>query len=176
MRKILLAACAVLALTGAARGELFRDVAAIEGWQVVAGSDHCAAAQDYENSTSLIFGVEMNGAFWVRIYNESWKIPEGQYPLKFSVDKSDAQSWQATGDGKRITIPVIMNEDLYLLLTRGAVMNLTIGGVIHKYALTGTKAMLPALLGCVRDIAKAANPFADQPAPVSTSSNPFKVL
>jgi hypothetical protein len=180
MKKILLAACAVLAMMGAARSEEIKEVGKVGGWALLRGPEHCAASSQFQNGTFLGFGVDVGGNTWMRITNPEWKIPAGSYSVRVQFDKvvPDSVPASASDTGHSLTVPFEMNETGYNLLTKGAVMAVTIGSAAYSYSLAGTAAMFPALLGCVRDIAKAANPFAGQSrppaAPVSTPSNPFK--
>lgn len=176
MRKLLMAATAVLALTGAARSEEFKDYAKVGDWNIVSSDGHCAAAGNYQNGTSLIFGVEADGGTWLRVYNGAWKIPAGEYKVGGSIDKVPFDlTFRADETGARLTNSFRMDSDAYNLLTKGARLTLNIGSTTYQYLLRDTSAMIPRLLECIGQVAKASNPFhGRQAAPVSAPSNPFK--
>jgi hypothetical protein len=176
MKKLLMAATAFLALTGAAKGEGLKDYATVGGWNIYNSAVHCSASADYQNGTSLIFGVNTEGQTWLKVYSDAWKIPQGSYTVTARVDKVELNdlTFSATEDGHSIVNQFTMGESAYNLITRGNILTLNIGGTSYWYALKGTSAMLPKLLECIGQVATASNPFSAQPAPVSTPSNPFK--
>lgn len=180
MRKILLAACAVLGMTGAARGGELKDYAKVGGWGIFSSDEHCAAGADYQNGTSLIFGVNTEGQTWLKVYNTAWKIPEGSYTVAARIDTVELKdlTFKATEDGHSIINQFTMGESAYNLITKGSRLSLGIGGTIYQYVLKDTSVMIPKLLACIGTVARSANPFSGQSAPsaapVSTPANPFK--
>jgi hypothetical protein len=180
MKKILLAACAVLALTGVARGDDLKAYATVGNWGIFSSGEHCAAGGDYQNGTSLIFGVNTAGETWLKVYNGAWKIPAGSYTVGAWIDKVELKdlTFVASEDGHSIINQFTMGESAYNLITKGNLLSLSIGGTAYRYVLKDTQVMIPKLLACIGQVAKAANPFAGQsqtpPAPVSTPANPFK--
>lgn len=177
MKKLLMAAAAVLALTGAAHGGELKDYATVGGWGIFSSDEHCAAGGDYQNGTSLIFGVNTDGETWLKVYNAAWKIPAGSYTVAAKIDTVELSdlTFQATEDGHSIVNQFTMGESAYNLITKGNRLSLVIGGATYRYTLKDTSAMLPKLLACISQVARASNPFGGKPAaPVSTPSNPFR--
>lgn len=186
MRKFLLAACAVLAMTGAARGEDGNSVKVIGNvgqWEVVNSPVHCAASAGYQNGTSLVFGVTKDARAFIRVYNKDWNIPTGKYQVAVQVDRSEQvmMTFSVSDVGNRISAFYDLNESAYNLIANGAILKLNIGGTAYHYSLKGSADMMMALVSCAGQVAKAANPFAGQAAPaeqpadpVSTPANPFK--
>jgi hypothetical protein len=175
MKKFLLAACAALVLTGAAQGAELKEYAKVGNWGIYSGADHCAAGGDYQNGTSLIFGVNTDGETWLKVYNDAWKIPAGEYKIGGSIDKVALElTFHADSNGTYLVSAFQMDSDAYNLLTKGARMTLNIGSSTYHYTLKGTSVMVPKLLECIGQVAKAANPFSGQPA--SSPSNPFRAL
>lgn len=176
MRKILLTACAVLTMTGVARGEEFKGYATVGNWNIVSSDGHCAAAGDYQNGTSLIFGVNTEGQTWLKVYNGAWKIPAGSYTVGARIDTVELKdlTFNASEDGRSIVNQFTMGESAYNLITKGNLLSLAIGGTAYRYVLKDTSVMIPKLLECIGTVARSANPFAGQPAPAPVSSNPFK--
>lgn len=172
MRRSLIAACALLALAGPARGADVRDVGTVGPWRVVAGPGHCAASSEHQNGTLLGFGVDVDGNTWMRITNLAWKIPSGSYRVRVQFDRAQPGDMDASASdtGKSITVQFTMDEAGYNLITRGAVLRVTLGSTDYRYALADTAAMMPRLLECVGRLVREANPFAGQPA----SANPFQ--
>jgi hypothetical protein len=182
VKKILLAACAVLAMTGSALGGENKEYAKVGGWGIYNSDEHCAAGADYQNGTSLIFGVNTEGQTWLKVFNEAWKIPAGSYTVGAWIDKVELNdlTFTASEDGHSIINQFNMGESSYNLITRGNRLSLVIGGTTYQYILKDTSVVLPKLLECIGTVARSANPFAgqspaEQPAaPVSTPSNPFR--
>jgi hypothetical protein len=170
-------------MTGAARGEEPKLYATTAGdWKIYSYNDQCATADSFKNGTILSFGVNTGGASWIRVMNEKWNIPPGQYPVNGRIDGVDAFTWDFGADegGKGIVANFEMDQNAFNAFTRGNVLSLKIGRETYGYSLNGTSALFPKLLECIGQVAKAANPFAgqspaEQPkAPVSTPDNPFR--
>lgn len=177
MRRIFLAACAVLTMTGAAHGDGLKEYAKVGGWGLFSSDEHCAAGADYQNGTSLIFGVNTDGETWLKVYNAAWKIPQGSYTVGARIDTVELNdlAFTATEDGHSVVNQFSMGESSYNLITKGNLLSLSIGGTMYRYALKDTAAMIPRLLSCIGEVARATNPFGTpQTAPVSTPTNPFK--
>lgn len=179
MKKLLLAAAAVLAMTGAARGEM-KAIGQIGIWELRAGrhgdSTHCVSVAEYKNETALVFGVNIKGESWLRIVNAAWRIPAGEYRVGLQIDSAapGIMTGIVAGDGRSIDIPFEMNEGAFNLITKGAQMRLVLGTASYAYNLTSTEQMLPALVRCAGQLEQAANPFAGQPAPApAATTNPF---
>lgn len=177
MKKILLAACAVLAMTGATKGEELKEYAKVGAWGIYRSDEHCSSGSDYQNGTSLIFGVNTDGQTWLKVYNAAWKIPQGSYTVGAQIDTIELKklTFAASEDGHSIINQFDMSEGAYNLLTRGNLLSLSIGGTSYRYFLKDTATMIPKLLACIGEVSRASNPFGTpQAAPVSTPSNPFK--
>jgi hypothetical protein len=184
MRKVLLAACAVLAMTGSAFGEEPKLYATTAGdWNIFSFKDRCSTSDFFKNGTILQFGIDESLTPWLRVNNPEWKIPAGEYQVAIAFDNGNAAPWafQADEDGKGIVASYILDETSFGAFTRSSVLNLKIGAKVYSYSLKGTSAMFPKLLDCIANLAISANPFHGQssaPAapsePVSTPSNPFR--
>ena len=168
MRKLLMAAAAVLAMTGAARG------AQVAGWDVSPGEDICSAERNFGGEYNLIFGMMPNGVSGISILNRKWSIPKGEYPIRVWVDNAAQVDFTATAAGPLLTFQYKLNEASYNLFSRGVKLNIIIGEDHYWFGLSGSASMMDALLKCASGMRKAANPFSDQTAPVSNPSNPFK--
>lgn len=172
MRTILLAAATVLAMTGAARGEV------VGAWSVAKLDGLCAAKAAYNDETSLVFGLQPDGFAGITIINKRWRIPEGQYPVKVWVDRAPPQDMTAVAGGQGITVTYAMSESSFNLISKGAKLFVRIGDYDHWFDLKGSAAMMAALVRCAGILAQNANPFAGPvapPAPAATR-NPFQRL
>jgi hypothetical protein len=184
MRKVLLAACAVLAMTGVARGEEAKFFARTAGnWEIYTLRDQCTTADTFQNGTILSFGINTRGVSWIRVMHPEWKIPAGNYSVDGQVDNGVAFSWafEADDGGQGIVANFKMDNAAFDTFTRGKVLRLKIGSTVYGYSLNGTSALFPKLFECVGQIAKVSNPFhgqssapAEPAAPVATPSNPFR--
>jgi hypothetical protein len=179
MRKLLLAATALLALTGAARGEEPKLFATTAGdWKIYSYQDRCGTSDTFKNGTVLSFGVDTSGTSWIRVMSEQWNIPLGVYQVEGGIDDDNSFAWNFEADkgGKGIVANFEMDQAAFNAFTKGNVLRLKIGSTVYGYSLTGTSALFPKLLECIKQVATASNPFSGQKpvAPVSTPSNPFR--
>lgn len=183
MRKFLLAACAVLTMTGVARGEESRKYAQVGAWGIDAvkskpGNFCMSSAYFPHNETTLAFGVGVGGGAVIQIVNQKWSIPEGDYPIRSAIDGSIPANFESTANGASITWKFGLNENNISLLSKGSVLNVYIGGATYQYGLGGTAAMFPELIKCAAKLSADTNPFSGQSAPsaapVQTPANPFK--
>jgi hypothetical protein len=183
MRKVLLAACAVLAMTGAAFGGDAKSYATVGNWEVFSFEKHCTAYGIYQNGTTLYFGANADAETWLMVSHEAWKIPAGTYRVPAQIDSVELEdmAFVVGSTGNFMKFDFEMKEVAYNLITKGKLLTLKIGSQTYRYTLKDTSGMLPKLFECVGQIAKAANPFHGQssaPAapsePVSTPSNPFR--
>ncbi len=180
MRKILLAACAALAMTGVARGDDLQKYSTVGAWSVDKGDNACVSSASYgHNKTSLLFSINKNGqSLLISIGNEKWSIPNGKYEVRSATDDNIPAKFEALGDGNLITIKTGLSQQAIDLLSKGSSLHIWIGSDEYAYGLQGSAAMLQSLVACAGQLARAANPFAGQSsapaAPVSTPSNPFK--
>jgi hypothetical protein len=180
MRKVLLAVCAVMAMTGVAFGEEAKHYSTVGNWEVFSYKEHCTSIGMYENGTTLYFGANVNADTWLIVGNNDWKIPAGKYKVPAQIDTvvlSDLE-FEVGDNGSIMIFDFEMKEAAYNLITKGKLLTLKLGSQTYRYALKNTSAMMPKLFECVGQIAKASNPFNGQssaPAePVSTPSNPFR--
>jgi hypothetical protein len=180
MKKILLAACAVLALTGMARSEEYKEYATVGGWQINRLADRCVGFAGYKNGTALSFGMDVSGNTWLRVVNSKWKIPAGNYVVKVQIDNEELKDMNFSADegGTDLVSGFVMDQAAYNYLTKGSALSLTFGKTTYNYTLKDSAGMIAKLLECTGQVTKAANPFASQPspsaAPVSTPDNPFR--
>jgi hypothetical protein len=179
MKKALLAACALLAMAGGALGGETKEYAKVGGWRISSTEDRCVGFADYQNGTVLALGVDTSGDTWLRVVNQDWKIPAGKYAVKVRIDGEDMKdmSFLADEEGNGLVTDFVMNDAAYNYLTKGSILSLTFGETTYNYTLKDSSVMIPKLLTCIGQVAKASNPFAGQAqpaAPVSTPSNPFK--
>ena len=179
MKKMLLAACALLAMAGTARGDEISDYASVGHWDIVKGDSHCTSLGGYENGTLLAFSVNLGGDTWISVAHPKWKIPAGEYKVPARVDSVELSdmTFVVEQDGStRMTYNFQMTETSYNFLTKGNVLSLNIGNTVYQYKLKDTSKMIPKLLECIGSVAASANPFHGQKpvAPVSTPENPFK--
>lgn len=177
MRKILLAACAVLGMTGAARGEVLGTVGA---WTVSKSETTCFTHVAYKNGQTLVFGLQADGQAGISVVNRAWSIPSGAYKVKFWVDRTVQTELDASAEGNTVTIPYIISAEAVELLSKGAHLSLMLGNQVYSFDLTGSDSAMTALITCATTklASSPSNPFAGQPAPsaapVSPPSNPFK--
>jgi hypothetical protein len=177
MKKILLAACAVLAMTGAARGEVLGTAGA---WTVSKSETTCFTHVAYTNWQTLVFGLQADGQAGITVVNRAWNIPKGSYKVKFWVDRPAQAELDASAEGNTVTVPYIISAEAVDLLSNGASMSLMLGNQVYKFDLTGSGKALGALINCATTqlVNTESNPFAGQSAPpaapVSTPSNPFR--
>lgn len=180
MKKILLAACAVLAMTGVARGEDVQKVGTVGNWEVFKGDAHCNVSADYQNGTSLIFFLTAEGDFSLRVWSEKWQIPSGSYSVGFQMDEAPTANLKffANTSGNSIEAPIKLTEDVYSVIADGKFLKLKIGSEAYRYSLNGSAAALKAVIGCASELVKSGNPFSgtsQQPAePKEDPSNPFR--
>ena len=177
MRKLLMAAAAVLAMTGAAKSEEAKLYATTAGdWKIYTYQDRCTTADTFKNGTVLSFGVDTSGTSWIRVMSAQWNIPHGSYQVEGRIDDASSFSWSFEADegGKGIVSNFEMDRAAFDAFTKGSILRLKVGSETYGYSLTGTSALFPKLLECAGQIAKAQNPFSGQTAPVSNPSNPFR--
>lgn len=180
MKKILLAACAVLALTGVARGDgPIKEYATTGNWRIQSDSDSCYATTTYPSiHHSVTFAVTANGSSVVFINNQKWKIPKGEYEIMSAVDGGIPAKFTGLSEDSIVSWKFDLSENNINTLSKGSILHVYIGGVDYKYSLEGSSSMLVALIRCTATLAVSANPFAGQPspsaAPVSTPDNPFR--
>jgi hypothetical protein len=183
MKKILLAACAVLALTGAARGEDGRLWGQSGPWSLIQmppAANACLAAINPGQDT-LIISSDVDGRGRLVFGRNAWKLPEGKYKIFLHIDNEDRLELQAfTTTENSLAMDFKWTEGVYKSLASNSTMTITAGTQTLAFSLAGTAKMLPELFRCVGEVkaASTSNPFADQSpaAPASTPSNPFKVL
>jgi hypothetical protein len=177
MRKLLLAATAILALTGAAHGDEFKEYAKVGAWSVEAGEGFCMASAHYDhNDNFLTFAIAGNGKASITITNPKWHIPEGEYEIRAAVDDKIPANFTANAEKTIVSWGIALGENNIDILSKGSLLHVYIGDKEHTYGLNGSAAMLGSLIRCVDEIVFGSNPFSDPPktAPVSTPSNPFK--
>lgn len=177
MKKLLLAACAVLAMTGVARGEDLKPYTKVGAWEVLFDRRLCMASATYtHNDTVLSFGVTAGGIASIAILNPKWNIPEGKYEIRSAIDGGVPANFTANANNQIVSWSFTLGENNISLLSKGTTLHVYIGDTEYGYGLAGSAAMLSTLVQCASKIAADANPFnGQQPAaPVSTPSNPFK--
>jgi hypothetical protein len=173
MRKLLLAAPALLALTGAAQGE---DYAKVGNWTVETEITYCSATGYYPASDQhLTFAIGANGKASIVITNPKWNIPEGEYAIRAAVDDKVPANFTAKAEKTTVLWDIALGENNIGILSRASVLHVYIGSTDHQYSLAGSAAMLGSLVRCAGELVAGDNPFGSpQAAPVSTPSNPFK--
>lgn len=176
MRKILLAAAAVLALTGAAQGVEIRDYAQVGKWAIETAETYCSATTYFPAvDHHLTFAIGANGKASIVINNPKWNIPEGEYAIRAAVDDKVPANFTANAEKTTVLWDIALGENNIGILSRASTLHVYIGNVDYQYSLAGSAAMLGSLVRCSVELVAGANPFGTpQAAPVSTPSNPFK--
>lgn len=184
MKKLLLAACAVLAMTGVARGEDGKLWGRSGPWnfiQLPPKSNACLAVINPGHDT-LIIASDVNGKGRIVFGRDTWKLPDGKYTVTGRLDGGDPVDLQAfTTTENSLASDFEWTEAVLRNLSTSNTLTIVAGTQTLSFSLVGSAKMLPELFRCVGEIraAAAANPFAGQAkpqpaAPVSTPSNPFK--
>jgi hypothetical protein len=176
MRKLLLAATALLALTGAAYGEEPKHFSVADVWTIESNEGFCTSYASYpHNGTHLFFAMSTDGKASITINNPQWSIPEGEYDIRAAVDDRAPTVFSASADGANLSWLIALSENNVSMLSKGSALHVWIGKTAYRYALNGTAAMLPELARCTTKLMANSNPFGTpKTAPVSTPSNPFK--
>lgn len=178
MKKLLLAAAAVVALAGPALGSDLKPYAVAGNWEIDAAEKFCLATTHYSDiGHSVGFGISVSGSAKIIISNTRWNIPAGDYEIRAAVDDKATADFTAQAAGQGIFWEFVLNESNINILSKGHTLSVYIGGATFNYSLANSAAMLDSLLRCTAEKV-AANPFIDEPkqAPVSSQSNPFKRL
>jgi hypothetical protein len=129
----------------------------------------------YKNGTMLGFSLARDGAAMIHIASNDWNIPEGDYPVTLSVDRTKPVEFVGRAAGTAIAMDWKLTETEINIVSSGVTLYATVGRMQFRYDLGGSRLMMQALLSCIKQRVQAANPFAGQ-APVSreAASNPFQ--
>jgi hypothetical protein len=176
MKKLLMAATAVLALTGAAHGDEFKPFSTVDVWAIENNENICMSHASYpHNGTLLFFAMNTAGLASITINNQQWSIPEGEYEVRAAVDDRAPAKFTANAEGTSLSWRIALSENNVSMLSKGSVLHVWIGKTSYQYILNGTAAMMAELIRCTAKLTTSANPFGSpQTDPVSTTSNPFK--
>lgn len=185
MKKMLLAACALIAMSGVALAEddpkFFSQV---DDWSLFQVGDvgACMAAKynDPSSSTSdhLIVSAHLDGKGRVVVVRESWQLPEGAYKITVQFDGGEKKEIDAfTTTKNSLATEFDWDENVFSLLSSGRKLTVWVGNQVLGFSLDASSRMLPDLFKCIGEVRSASNPFGSPPAaPVSSPSNPFKAL
>jgi hypothetical protein len=182
MKKALLAACALLAMAGTARGEVVHH-GDVQGWTISALSQEteklCVAEKGYPGNYKLGFSLTQGGDIAsINVMNEKWDIPKANYTVRSWVDDGKPSEFGAVSLGSLLMVRYDLNETAFRVLTSGSRVFFEIGAERLQFDLQGTALMFPELIKCAMALGSASNPFGGQTqqpaAPVSTPSNPFR--
>jgi hypothetical protein len=171
-----LAATAALfiGLSGSAAAADPVKIGTAAGWTIYSGSDSCAGGREFANGTALSFVVGSSGVGAIVISNPKWNIPDGDYSVFASVDRTTPHKFPAKAEGKHVVLIWNINQDEINILSNGAIFRATVGQVDVAYPLTGSAEMLQAVGRCAVSRLSVSNPFANAAPPASTTpSNPF---
>jgi hypothetical protein len=178
------AAALFLGLSAPAAADDYVSLGSVGNWQIFKTSTHCTGTGGFRNGTRLTFNISPSGAATIVIFNNQWDIPEDKYSVTASVDRAQPVTLDALGGGKLVQMIWPLTPEQINLMSNGVVFRANVGVASYEYGLTGSGAMLRAVVNCAGDLAAAANPFAGQPSasapPVptnpfpETASNPYR--
>jgi hypothetical protein len=156
-------------------GELI-DYATIGWWTLAANDGVCRAKAEFDNDTALSVVINHWGALILSVQNPSWRIPEGQYSVVWSIDRAAPMTVTAEAKSNWLYWVIPLNEASVNLMSYGGGLHVTVGRERYSYDLRYSAAVLKKLGECIAPRMQAANPFAGQQSPASSgpASNPFQ--
>jgi hypothetical protein len=183
--KKMLAACALIAMSGAALAEDPKPFGQVDNWSLFKAGDVGACMATKYNGPSdtgdhLIISAHLDGKGRVVVVRESWQIPEGAYKITVQFDDGEKKEVDAfTTTKNSIATEFDWNQNVFSLLSSGRKLTVWVGNQVLGFSLDASARMLPDLFRCIGEVQSASNsnPFGSVPAaPVSAPSNPFRAL
>jgi hypothetical protein len=175
------AAALFIGLSAPAAADDYVTVATVGTWTILADETLCKAQSEYEDGSTLTFGINAKGGAALSIDDPKWSIPEGEFPVVAWVDRIERRTFTATAKDTWIVFGFALNEGSIAALSNGAVLNLEVGRSTYRYRLTRSAEMLRALGACAAERMPKANPFAGSPSSggaanpfAETASNPYR--
>lgn len=125
---------------------------------------HCTMSASYDDGASLIFYLD-NEFYWgIRLVGESWRLKSGdEYDVKLTVDDAKPTRLVAeVSDTRWVHISVKGNDRLFDQLRAGHMLYIETSAQLLSFNLQGTSRALLALFDCVDRRVRTAsrtNPF-----------------
>jgi hypothetical protein len=168
------AAALFIGLSGSAAVADQVKIGTAAGWSIYSDGVSCAGGREFANGTALSFVVGASGMGAIVISNSKWNIPDGDYSVVASVDRTKPAKFPAKAEGKHVVLIWIISQDEINIVSNGAVFRATVGQVEVAYPLNGSAEMLQAVGRCAVSRLSVSNPFANAAPPASTTPpNPF---
>ena len=137
---------------------------------------HCTMSASYDDGVSLIFYLD-NEFYWgIRLVGKSWRLKSGdEYDVQVTVDDAKPTRLVAeVSDTRWVHIAVEGNDRLFDQMRTGRMLYIDTSAELMSFNLQGTSRGLLALFDCVDRRVRTAthtNPF--EPSSASTGENPF---
>jgi hypothetical protein len=142
------------------------------GWRIDANDVVCMSTRAFQNGTNLHFIIAANEHAGIMISNDRWAIPEGNYPVTLSVDRTPPVVFPGKADRTIVSVSWKLSADEINLVSYGATLHVTVGRTQYHYSLAGSADMLASLGRCAGDRMALANPFSGtQP---TTPTQPYQ--